>query len=387
MPSKRSKKKKLPRNETPQTKPRRIFSPLDRDGPYKNSPRSFPFLRLPGEVRNEIYLALFSSTRISFGETIREGGKTLRVLPAKYSLSLLHTCRNIYIEANPLWPGQVLFHFGSIDAMVDKITPLPLAMRKEIRQLRVRWTYERRSIYMYFYTYSWALQVLYKLCLDRLTVVFDEKHEVLSHNTEFYLRIMFELTTYGHGWKELHCMINSGVILSELSKSPNSNSYISQAQYFHGANVTNLHAMGIFTLEDYLKMEFLKRDGPSSDASIMICRSIACAHFGFPSIMDPAFYMEVDKKKPLPPTQLKRSCKCTLLVAKRASNVNVMSPTWSRQPEFPILTWSRLKEKLSQARKPAIKYEGEMYDSYKSPLEYSWQSSKNTYTKRKQPCV
>jgi hypothetical protein len=373
MPRKRSKKKK----KTAEKIRRNIFSPLDNDGPYQNSPRSSPFLRLPGEVRNEIYLALFSSTRISFGEEETKGKTKLRVLPARHSLSLLHTCRQIHIEANPLWAGLILIHFGSITAMANKIKSIPEATIKDIRQMRVLWTSQSR--YQWYDWDSWPLKTLYKLCLDRFTVLFNQ----LAHGDTGFMRVLLELTTCGRGWKELHCITKSCSILSEIRKSPYSSTYISRDLQSKGIDEKRLRSMGIFTIEDWLKWEFMKRDGPSSDASIKICRPTTCAHNGIRSMMDSASYVEVDKKKPLTPTQLKKSCKQALLVAKRASNADFMSPVPPGQGQSPVYTWNEVWKRLSQSR-PL--YTGDAYDSYESPLDYSWRSWRKRHQPKKKPC-
>lgn len=295
--------------------------------------------------------------------------KLFRVLPAKHSLSILHTCRQIHIEANPLWARLVLVHFGSINAMVDKIRSLPQDTMKEIRQMRVRWYHQP----IYGIDHRWSLLTLYKLCLDRLTVLFDK----VVYGTDNITQFMLELATHGCGWKELHCLTNSSV-LSEFSKASNSNVFVQPH---------SLGSMGIFTLEE-LKMEFLKRDGPSSDALIKICWSKTCAHIGIRNMIDSKSYIEVDKKEPLTPTQPRTSCKWTLLVAKRASNVDVMLPTSPHENKFPVLTWDQATERLSQSRSLAMqyKYTGDIYDKYKSPLDYSWQLCKNEYPQKKEPC-
>jgi hypothetical protein len=377
MARKRSKKK----TEKPKEIRRKIFSPLDNDGPYQNSPRSSPFLRLPGEVRNEIYLALFSSTRISFGEEVTKRKGKLRVLPARHSLSILHTCRQIHIEVNPLWAGLILVHFGSITSMANKIKSTPEATIKDIRQMRVLWTSQSRSQWN---CYSWPLQTLDKLYLDRFTVLFNERRQPAHGETDFIMQIFLELTTCGRGWKELHCITNRCSILSEFRESPYSSLYIIRDLQFKGIDEQRLRSMGIFTIEDWLKWEFMKRNGPFSDASIKICRSTTCAHNGIRSMMDPASYVEVDKKGPLTLTQLKKSCKQALLVAKRASNIDFVSPDQSRQNQSPVYTWNQVKQlSLSQSR-PL--YTGDAYDRYESPLDYSWGSCGSRYRHKKKPC-
>lgn len=83
--------------------------------------------------------------------------------------------------------------------MVDKMCSLPQDTTKEIHQIRVRWPSQAK---FGLNGYSWPLQSLDKLCLDRFTVLFDKT----ACGTDIIIQAMFELATRGRGWKELHCL-------------------------------------------------------------------------------------------------------------------------------------------------------------------------------------
>jgi hypothetical protein len=74
------------------------------------------FLELPGEIRNQIYETLFTSTRLSSG-VWRSDKKWIK--PAPNSLAIVRTCRQTNQEARSLWLGRVLFHFENIQSMLD----------------------------------------------------------------------------------------------------------------------------------------------------------------------------------------------------------------------------------------------------------------------------
>lgn len=382
MPRRRTKKK----TETKPKPKRAIFSPLDRDGPYQNHPGSSPFLKLPGEIRNEIYLFLFSSTRISFGEEMwsnekRRRGK-LYVRPSMHSLSLLHTCRQIHIEANPLWTGMLLLHFGSSHAMINRILAFPKAKIGDIRQLRLRWSYDFQTRYDTMPDVHNCdigfMHTLYLLRLERFTILFDQSSGVYVQEKTAYA--IFQLMRCGSYWKELHCIINNSSILSELARDPEKSLFFNRMMAGEGISANDLRSMGIFTVNDYIKKEFHKPDGKHENASIRVCRSTVCAHNDSNRMMNPECYVELDKKKPLTTKQLKASCRWVLIAAKRANpDFESHIPSGRNQ--------TRLHTSEGVLSPPKVEYRGYVYDHYNSPSQYSWQIRTSERRKKKKKCV
>ncbi|KAL2011624.1 hypothetical protein VTN00DRAFT_4342 [Thermoascus crustaceus] len=110
-------------------------------------------LQLPGELRNQIYMCLFTSTRLSFGERSISRIERKTFKPAPNSLFF------------------VLFSFENPEDMLDKLSALPPATLSQICHVRVG----GRPL--------------------MLTPIGDED--------DVYYRLAWALK-YGNGWRELH---------------------------------------------------------------------------------------------------------------------------------------------------------------------------------------
>lgn len=175
-------------------------APGDMEGQTTDSEHHSKLLQLPGELRNQIYICLFASTKLTFGHI---NGIVKRIGPATDSLAIIHTCRQINQESKALWPGHVLFNFRTPKVMLDRLSTLPLSMLSGIRHLRVDGVgLDFVSVTGYdeiYHRLVWMLKLLPGLRLDRLTVIGSPVAD-LAYDT---LRSLIE---DGTGWKELHFM-------------------------------------------------------------------------------------------------------------------------------------------------------------------------------------
>jgi hypothetical protein len=157
-------------------------------------------LRLPRELRNEIYRELFSSTRLGFGAyyTQEDGWRVLH--PRPYSLALLRSCHQIHDEIGLSWLSQVLFSFECPKAMMDKLWPLPSDKLGRIRFLRVRESEVRATHKTTGLCLCpeliWLLNNLQTLRLESLTVLDDR-----LAGAGFWT--VSDLIGAGSEWKEL----------------------------------------------------------------------------------------------------------------------------------------------------------------------------------------
>ncbi|KAK5989318.1 hypothetical protein PT974_10833 [Cladobotryum mycophilum] len=94
-------------------------------------------LKLPLELRHEIYVHLFSNTRLLSGFRYVEDDCILRIVPAPNALTLLHTCRQFNLKIGKTWLGLVLFYFENPPDMMDKLTSLHPGIRSMIRYICV----------------------------------------------------------------------------------------------------------------------------------------------------------------------------------------------------------------------------------------------------------
>lgn len=158
------------------------------------------FLQIPHELRDQIYVSLFASTRITFGEKSIDRITTKRMKPAPNSLAILRTCRQINQEAAALWLGHVLFNFEHSDDLLDKFSILPPTTLSQIRHLRtggrplmLQPIGDHDDVY---YRLVWALKLLPELRLDTLTVLGSCRGGI-GYDT------LDGLIKYGNGWREL----------------------------------------------------------------------------------------------------------------------------------------------------------------------------------------
>lgn len=169
-------------------------------------------MRLPQEIKDEIYGYLFHSTRFCFGE--RAVGlidlDTRRVVSRNrgISLALLRACQRTHAEVGSTWLGQALFHFEDPKALLDKLSVVDDAIRSQIRYVRVsgdtcdvEWGYDDC-----YYRTAQVLKLLPSLRLERLTVLGPKFHRACYESLD-------SLIKYSDGWKELHYLSHSSEML------------------------------------------------------------------------------------------------------------------------------------------------------------------------------
>lgn len=164
-------------------------------------------MRFPGELRNEIFSWVFSSTRITFGKLSSSRSEIKPTINKSNpnSLALLYACRQIHQETQLLWKQCVLFNFQTPEAMLDVLYPLPRSILSQIRHIRS----SSRPILVSlahddeYYTLAWALNLLPDLCLDTLTVLSEKAHKVAGGTLENRYHSMDRFVEHGNGWREL----------------------------------------------------------------------------------------------------------------------------------------------------------------------------------------
>jgi hypothetical protein len=168
------------------------------------------FMQLPQEIRDEIYANVFRSTRLAFGERYLGRSDGMRVLSSARGtmLALLRTCRRVKDEIGVSWLRQMLFQFEDPMSLMGKLTEMPIAVRKQIRHVRVL-----RHIMMVwgdggdrYYNAAQYLKLLPGLELDTLTIM-DDYPDITSYED---LGVVIH---YGDGWKELHYMSRTSGLL------------------------------------------------------------------------------------------------------------------------------------------------------------------------------
>lgn len=164
---------------------------------------------LPRELRDEIYSWVFSSTRITFGESEeRVSGKELTIKKSRpNSLALLYTCRQIHQETRSVWIGCVLFSFETSCAMLDTLSELPSNTISRLRHVRVSGkplmlSFDDNDV---FYRIAWFLKLLPDLRLDTLTILAGCASVLgLGGSPELGYDIVDGLVKHGNGWKRLY---------------------------------------------------------------------------------------------------------------------------------------------------------------------------------------
>ncbi|KAK2794530.1 hypothetical protein FQN52_008111 [Onygenales sp. PD_12] len=207
-----------------------------------------PFFRLPRELRDQIYITLFTSTRLTFGERSLDRIGRQRMKPAPNSLALLRSCRRVHEETKSLWLRHVLFSFENAEHMMDKLSPLPESTLAQIRFARTG----GRPVMMtppgedddVYYRVPFVLKLLPGLRLDTLTVLADTGPEVAYETLDMFVK-------HGHGWKELHFISHSSSVLA----------FASDTLYRRKLQPGAWHEA------------LLRRDGRNSGASVVIYRS------------------------------------------------------------------------------------------------------------------
>ncbi|KAF2496299.1 hypothetical protein BU16DRAFT_609075 [Lophium mytilinum] len=169
--------------------------------PPADTQSSSRLMQLPGELRNQIYKHLFSSTRLTYGDRRTGRISSVKMKSALNSLAILRTCRQVHREAATLWPGLVLFNFEDVDALLDRLSPLPAETLSKIRYVRTRghtlMLLPVGEEYNIYYRLAESLKLLPGLRLDTLTVL-APAHGTIAYDT------LDGLINRGNGWKELH---------------------------------------------------------------------------------------------------------------------------------------------------------------------------------------
>ncbi|KAI9043614.1 uncharacterized protein KD926_003384 [Aspergillus affinis] len=167
-------------------------------------------LRLPAEVRLQIYGHLFTSTRLAHGQRMTSRINSKRMKPAPNSLAILRSCRLISREIGDSWLGQVMFAFEEVRDLLDKLSSVPRTVVEKIRRVRVGSHPLMLSPPDYeddvYYRLAWALKLLPGLNLDTLTVINSDCPEV-SYDT------LSGLVKHGDGWRELHYITGNSTML------------------------------------------------------------------------------------------------------------------------------------------------------------------------------
>ena len=161
------------------------------------------FLELPVELRYQIYIYLFASTRLAFGKKHVKRMTNRNIKLAPNSLSILRTCRQINRETRSFWLSQVLFHFEDVKSLLDKLSKLDPTTIAQIRYIRttgasLRWNLPgAETEYSREYPLIEALNLQPELRLERLIVLGSSPGVHDLHTLQ-------QLIEHGSGWRELY---------------------------------------------------------------------------------------------------------------------------------------------------------------------------------------
>ena len=275
------------------------------------------FLHIPRELRDQIYVCLFASTRITFGERSIDRFTTKTMKPAPNALAILRTCRQINQEARAFWLGHVLFNFENPEDLLDKLSILSPTTLSQIRHLRtsgrplmLRPVGDDDEVY---YRLVWALKLLPELRLDRLTVLGSSRGEI-GYDT------LDGLIKYGNGWRELEFITL--------------NSTMHQFTEMDILGDLDWHKPQPSTWEEILR----QRDSAGSGSSITIYRSIQSDAPG--AVMNPYRRQILEGAFPREPGKLgvtdtenvelrgKENRKEILFVVKRGHDAEIAEQDW-----------------------------------------------------------
>lgn len=288
-----------------------------------------PLLRLPGELREQIYDFLFVSTRVTFGErsTGRIGRKTLK--PAPHSLALLRVCRQIYKEGKSFWLGRVLFNFENVESLLDKLSQLSLATLSQIRHIRTRghplMLTPPDSDDDVYYRLVWALKLLPGLQLETLTVL-GQSDGLMNYDT------LGGLIERGDGWRELRYITRDSTMLGFKKHD-----MFMANPYWRRPQPTTWNTI------------LLTRDGVDSKSTVTIYRSTQSKSPG--TVMNRATRQIVDQ---IPPSDLEtfgieedpqfvrqgEKEKELLVVVKRSRDVDILQHDVAPFTEYDIRQWA-----------------------------------------------
>jgi hypothetical protein len=215
-------------------------------------------MQLPQEIRDTIYASLFESTRFVSGWRTTGPIEQRRLVSATVdALAILRSCRRINAEVGKQWLQQTTFVFEDPDSMLDKLADIPIALRSQIRHVRVSGdplmlSYEEDDVY--YRTYQ-VLELLPGLKLDTLTVLGCKGREVCYETLDRLIR-------YSDGWKELRFLSVSSVFLGykDIMLSFGSDDSLND-RYLRQPQPGNW------------QKELEERDGSASHPSVVIYRS------------------------------------------------------------------------------------------------------------------
>lgn len=190
---------------------------------------------LPRELRDEVYSWVFSSTRITFGESKKElSGRESTIKKSRpNSLALLYTCQKIHQEARGGWIGCVLFNFETSCAMLDTLSELPSSIISQLRHVRI----SGKPLMLSFddddafYRIASVLKLLPDLRLDTLTVLAGCASRIgLGGSPELGYDIIDGLVKHGNGWKNLYFITPDSSMLGCPKSTLWSHTFVRQPQ-------------------------------------------------------------------------------------------------------------------------------------------------------------
>lgn len=242
--------------------------------------KSLLFQRLPQKIRDHIWTQLFYSTRFTFGERTTGRIGRVKIKPAPNGLALLRTCRRVQLEIGESWLRRVLFCFEDIEAMLDKLSALPVETLSKLRHMRVSGdtlmlSYPDDDVY---YRLASTLKLLPGLQLDQLTVLGGRGLQV-NYDT------LGGLIKDGNGWKTLRYICFSSAMLgfpSEHNISHPTVDWGAQPRYWRKPQPKHWQTV----IEG--------RDGVTSNPSVAVYRAKEPALYG--SIVDPSRRVTFEQK-------------------------------------------------------------------------------------------
>ena len=327
--------------------------------PNEASFSSNSLLELPGELRNEIYLWVLGSTRITFAEDWKRN-RGWDIWPIvnhspPHPLALLYTCRQIQREIGSNWISWILFNFATAESMLSFLTVIPPAQIAAIRHIRVSGCPALLQLVqtVWHYTLAWTMKLLPDLRLDTLTVIGFGG----NGPPELEYHVVDQLVTHGAGWKELHYITPVSDLLS-FGVLNYGRIYQRRPQPADWA-----HVLG-------------QRDGPESGSSVTIYRSTSSIK-GSVVNQDEREIFEQDAVS-LDPTKFGKKIdevlrtpeernKGVLIVIKRGENANItenitedltnaLNPSPAQRIDFPFYrhedlrawnrSWNEIKDEL-----------------------------------------
>ena len=322
--------------------------------------RSLLFQRLPQELRDYIYMLLFSNTRIMNNNARWYWSSKGTVRPVPNSLALLVVCRRARFEIGKSWLHYVLFWYGCGEEMLERLSGLPVDILSQIRHIRVTGTQIQAQGFpgpFPAYPLVSTLKLLPGLRLDQLTVL-----DFTLNGKEY--EILSSLIAEGNGWKTLRYVCRSSEMLGFSFRASN----LSDPKCRYWRKPEPMHWQTIIE----------RRDGTASNPSVTIYRSKARRGRWYPNlspyspimnelrIFDPSKRDKFEQKPwegpywgqdmvPSDPELMteREGSKDMLIIVKRGAGADYeerkdspfaeMDPDWRR--DFPGMTWRQIRAK------------------------------------------